>query len=220
MRNKLLMAYHLVVGWGALCILAITSEVAHAQMPFDQPLNRQARRQPAEQAPLPNVPTLMAEDSISCLTLKELKLKPISQLNVAIGPKAGVMPPDCSAEEFASTPMDEVNQTNENPEGMVYNWEAPALWHKPLYFEDAPLERYGLTCGPRLQPAVSVTRFFATIPLLPYKLALDHPRHCQYDLGYYRPGDCVPHLRQTLPLRWKPALAQTATVAGLILLIP
>ena len=100
------------------------------------------------------------------------------------------------------------------------HWEASKLAHDPLYFEDATLERYGHTHRPLVQPFISGAKFFGTLPLLPYKIALDRRRGCIYTLGYYRPGSCAPRLRDRLPIRIGPSIVEGATIAGLILLIP
>jgi hypothetical protein len=95
-------------------------------------------------------------------------------------------------------------------------WQAPAMCHMPLYFQDAALERYGHSVenflGPSgryltypiddpkqsklrfqiLQPAFSAGLMAFQIGTLPYKLLVDPPWEAEYDLGYYRPGDRVP----------------------------
>ena len=73
-------------------------------------------------------------------------------------------------------------------------WKASGLCHKPLYFEEVQLERYGHTIGPVLQPAVSGAHFFLNIATLPYKMGISPPHECEYALGYYRPGNCAPWL--------------------------
>ena len=69
----------------------------------------------------------------------------------------------------------------------TYTWKASGLCHKPLYFEDEQLERYGhACCGPLLQPLVSAGKFFLTLPVLPYEMGLYPPNECIYTLGVYR----------------------------------
>ena len=70
-------------------------------------------------------------------------------------------------------------------------WAAPNFVHRPLYFEETQLERYGNRLP--LQSIRSGLHFFSTIPILPYKMGADHPNECQYTYGTYRPGDCVPY---------------------------
>ena len=79
-------------------------------------------------------------------------------------------------------------------------WKASALCHKPLYFEDVQLERYGHEWGPFLQPVVSGVHFFGTLPVLPYKMGLQTPNECVYALGYYRPGSCATVYAQPDPV--------------------
>jgi len=101
-----------------------------------------------------------------------------------------------------------------------YQWEASALYHQPLYFEDVPLERYGQTLRPVLQPFASGAKFFASVPFLPYKAVLEPPIEHVYALGYYRPGSIAPRLRYRLPIRYDAAAVQAGIVVGLILVLP
>ena len=102
-------------------------------------------------------------------------------------------------------------------------WQAPALCHMPLYFQDAALERYGHPVeqfvGPAgrylsypvdspkqskqryyiLQPLFSAGLFAAQIAALPYNMIVDPPGEAEYDLGYYRPGDRIPTDTYYLP---------------------
>jgi len=95
-------------------------------------------------------------------------------------------------------------------------WAASGVCHKPLYFQDAALERYGQTAeqyvGPLgrylsyplddptqsnqrnqiAQPFFSMGLVAAKIVMHPYNMLVDLPWEPEYDLGYYRPGDRVP----------------------------
>ena len=97
---------------------------------------------------------------------------------------------------------------------ITYAWTASGLCHKPLYFEDVQLERYGHMCGPWLQPFASGFQFFATIPVLPYKMGLEVPGECIYTLGYYRPGDCAPYMIDPIPLSVRAAFFEGCAVVG------
>lgn len=99
-------------------------------------------------------------------------------------------------------------------------WAASGLCHKPLYFEQVQLERYGHELGPILQPLVSSAHFFGSIPLLPYKMGIHPPNECQYALGYYRPGSCAPYMLQPIPWSLRGAAVQAAAVTGGAALIP
>jgi hypothetical protein len=103
---------------------------------------------------------------------------------------------------------------------ITYNWTASALCHKPLYFEEPALERYGHSWNPLVQPFISGAHFFATFPVLPYKMGLHHPQECVYTLGYYRPGNCAPYLLPPIPFSLRAAAVQAAAVGGAIAIIP
>ena len=95
----------------------------------------------------------------------------------------------------------------------TFTWKASALCHKPLYFEDHQLERYGHTAGPILQPVLSGAHFFTSIAVLPYKMGINPPSECRYPLGYYRPGSCAPWILDPVPLSLRGALYQSMGVA-------
>ena len=78
-------------------------------------------------------------------------------------------------------------------------WHASSLCHKPLYFENVQLERYGHSHGPIMQPIRSAIHFFGSIIFLPYNTAIHPPNECRYALGYYRPGNCAPWLLDPIP---------------------
>jgi len=100
------------------------------------------------------------------------------------------------------------------------NWTASALCHKPLYFEDRALERYGHMTGPISQVALSGAHFFGSAALLPYQMGMYPPNECRYALGYYRPGNCAPHLIPPVPLSARGAAYQAGAVLGAIYWIP
>ncbi len=102
----------------------------------------------------------------------------------------------------------------------TFQFKASGLCHKPLYFEEVQLERYGHEVGPVLQPIISSVHFFGNIAVLPYKMGI-HPMHeCQYSLGYYRPGDCAPYMIPPIPWSLPGALSQAKAVVGGAALIP
>jgi hypothetical protein len=71
-----------------------------------------------------------------------------------------------------------------------------------------------------VQPALSGAHFFATVPALPYKMALDRPCECIYTLGHYRPGSCVPHRIHRIPLCPLPATIEACVITGLVFALP
>jgi hypothetical protein len=91
-------------------------------------------------------------------------------------------------------------------------WTASGLCHKPLYFEEVQLERYGHEIGPVVQPVVSTAHFFVNIAFLPYKMGIHPPQECQYALGYYRPGNCAPWTVGPIPISLRGALAEAGAI--------
>jgi hypothetical protein len=100
-------------------------------------------------------------------------------------------------------------------EQTTYMWKASAMCHKPLYFEDEQLERYGHSFTPCIEPFVSGAHFFATIPVLPYCMGVEPPNECIYALGHYRPGDCAPYMCNPVPLSCRGALFEAGAVVGI-----
>jgi hypothetical protein len=92
---------------------------------------------------------------------------------------------------------------------------AAGFQHRPLYFEERALEREGRNYG-LLQPAVSGAKFFATLPILPYKMgAQPQPRILSTGDGIDPPGDHITHRD-----RLRGAVAEAVTATGLIFAIP
>lgn len=147
-------------------------------------------------------------------------LQTIRQLSVDIRPAAGDLPGNPAAARFAAA--GEVHQGTgaSRPWPLhCYWWEAPAVCHRPLYFEQVNLERYGYSCG-FAQPLVSAAHFFGTIPALPYLLAAEPCRECVYTLGHHRPGSCAPLQLHYPPLSLKGAAVEAGVLTGLIFAIP
>jgi hypothetical protein len=103
---------------------------------------------------------------------------------------------------------------------ITYTWTASSLCHKPLYFEDVQLERYGHMAGPWLQPFASAANFFCTIPILPYKMGLEPPNECMYTLGYYQPGSCAPYLFDPLPISVRGLFFEAGAWVGACAMFP
>ncbi len=99
-------------------------------------------------------------------------------------------------------------------------WKASALCHKPLYFEQVQLERYGHTAGPIKQPLLSGAHFFTSLVALPYQAGINPPWECQYSLGYYRPGSCAPWMVPPVPLSVRGGLLQAGAVVGGVAIFP
>jgi hypothetical protein len=101
-----------------------------------------------------------------------------------------------------------------------YTWKASGLCHKPLYFEQSHMERYGHSWGPLLDPVISGAHFFASVPMLPYRMGLEPPCECIYPLGHYRPGSCAPHYIEPWPWSIRGGALQATAVTGLIFAVP
>jgi hypothetical protein len=139
-------------------------------------------------------------------------LKHIGDLNTTLTPSEGELPRDC--------PLgDDVFQSRCFAP-VTFTWTASQLCHKPLYFEDVQLERYGHMSGPWLQPFASAANFFCTFPILPYKMGLELPNECVYTLGYYRPGDCAPYLFDPFPISVRGFFFETTAWVGACAMFP
>jgi hypothetical protein len=133
--------------------------------------------------------------------------KPMSEIDVDLRIVGKELPTDESKDLF--TPPEPYSRAAMGrgawPE-IDFAWEAPELFYQPLYFDDAPLERYGQTCCRPLQPAVSGVHFFGTVLLMPYRLIENHPYGCISQLGYYRQGSPAPpvghRVRLSVDPRW------------------
>ncbi len=145
-------------------------------------------------------------------TNEEIQVNRISEADLAYVAAQWGLPKECL--------IDQPQFQQRQWEASKVTWKASNLIHKPLYFEEVNLERYGHTAGPILQPVVSSAHFFANIAILPYKMGVHLPNECQYALGYYRPGDCAPWITQPVPLSLRGALFQAGAVAGAAALIP
>jgi hypothetical protein len=98
--------------------------------------------------------------------------------------------------------------------------KASALCHKPLYFEDEQLERYGHSFSPCFQPFISGAHFFCTLPVLPYCMGVEPPCECIYALGHYRPGSCAPYMINPVPLSPRGALIEAGVITGAAAALP
>jgi len=147
---------------------------------------------------------------------------PLGELTTNIVLPSGLLPRDHAAErteEFGGY-FDPCGATRGWPlSGVV--WEASCFCHRPLYFEEINLERYGYGFSECLQPAVSACHFFGTVPALPYKAAVDPPWECDYALGHYRPGSCPPWRYHCCSrVSGLGALSAAGVATGLVFLIP
>jgi len=102
----------------------------------------------------------------------------------------------------------------------TFTWKAAGYCHKPLYFEDWRLERYGHSHGFVADSFTSAAHFFVTLPVLPYKMGVELPWECVYPLGYYRPGNCAPWTVPAVPISIRGFAVEAATITGIVFLLP
>ena len=144
-------------------------------------------------------------------------LRPMAKIQVNIKLSPGPTPMDCTGPVFDAS----AGLPGGRSEGCFteFQWCPTNLYYGPLYFEDTPLERYGQTPCPVLQPAISAAHFFTVFPTLPYRMGIDEPCERVYTLGYYRAGSPTPCLRQRLPFEWDAAILEAgAWVTGVFAL--
>ena len=98
--------------------------------------------------------------------------------------------------------------------GKVATWEPPNFAHRPLYFEERHLERFGNAT--RLPSLNSGVRFFTAIPRLPYQLGQHPPNSAVYEHRVPRPGDVVPGTTRVY-LDERGSILQTLISLGVIL---
>jgi len=166
----------------------------------------------------------IAQDEKPSVTGKPLSTPSPLQKITDISPFADYVPKGYELE-----PDDEIPQVESlskepyverNFEEIVFTWEPTNLRYNPLYFEDAPLERYGHTHHELLQPFVSAARFGVQFIGLPYQMTIDPIYKRRYTLGYYRPGEYAPKKFYQIPLNFDAALVEAGALTGMFFLIP
>lgn len=167
-------------------------------------------RSQSEGIAIPPLSSKPIEDT--CPTLEELNLKPIRQITNDVAPKDGKFPFECPLKRETYEPR--------SWPVLTYTWKASGMCHKPLYFEEAQLERYGHSLPSYVQPVASAAHFFLVVPALPYFMGVYPPNECIYTLGYYRPGSCAPYMLDPFPISVRGALFETAAWTGAAFVIP
>ncbi len=177
--------------------------------PIPNPLGAQPPGTPP--APTPealSTPQPCGADKLSCVNaLEKLQANTIDHIALDIrvtGDEGRDFPCECTLgnEKFA--------QRQWAP--TLYTWKANCQCHKPMYFEDVQLERYGHSWNPILQPVFSGAHFYLNVLLLPYHMGVYPPNECIYTLGYYRPGSCAPYVIEPFPLSIKGALFESSAI--------
>ncbi|MDR3196621.1 MAG: hypothetical protein LBU34_02025 [Planctomycetaceae bacterium] len=163
-------------------------------------------------APSPNDTLVSGSSGRGIVCPDNAGFKSIRDISIDIRPLPGELPKECP---LITTPYNgrHFAQT-------CYQWKASGVCTKASYFEDVQLERYGHSICPFLQPVISGTKFFLTVPLLPYKMGITPPNECVYTLGHYRVGGCAPYMLDPFPFSVRAVLFEAAAVGGAVALIP
>jgi hypothetical protein len=178
--------------------------------PQTSPLDPDVPRRPGRMPTLEEQYSMIApRDLPPCPSPSDLKRVTLIDLNLAA--PAGDFPRFC--------PLDDVAFEPRHWSPLTYTWKATALCHKPLYFEERMLERYGHTAG-HFQPLISGALFFGTLPILPYRMGMHSPWECMYALGYYQPNSCAPWIVPPIPLNARGALLEAGAWVGGVYAIP
>jgi len=151
---------------------------------------------------------------------ESLPYKTIGDIALSQSPPTGRLPLDHSKDLFRNPKKSDLSGPTSQRASLSYHWVAARTWHQPLYFDNIPLERYGQSNHPRLQPLISGVRFFGTLPVIPYKIGIDRTHDRISTLGLHRPGSPTPGTRQRLPWEWDAAAFESGAWIGLLLLLP
>jgi hypothetical protein len=189
-----------------------------------QQFARRLAQLPTEEQ-LPGIPPTVAPDQSAN---DNWSPRPLGEMSINIRLPNGMLPRNYWAEHAQPAPLYDTCGTNRSWPMDCYHWCPSGLCYQPLYFEEPNLERYGYGCGcctcccsTCVQSACSAAHFFGTVPALPYMMAANCPCECNYALGDYRPGDCVPWRYQCCaPCSAAGGISEGAAAYGMILMLP
>ena len=144
----------------------------------------------------------------------------LSAISLDISPSQGAIPVDQAKATFGEHDSQIHHPGTTRPwNATTQYWQASLLCHEPVYFEDINLDRHGFSHG-CCQPAISGTKFFTTVAILPYLIGADPPCCEQFVLGENRPGSHACYICQRPRFSLRGASVQASAVTGLIFLIP
>ena len=81
-----------------------------------------------------------------------------------------------------------------------YTWKASGLCHKPLYFEQSHMERYGHSWGPVLDPVISGSAFLWQLAVLALQNGLGAARRMHLSAGPLSPRQLRSALYRAVPV--------------------
>ena len=183
--------------------------IPEPRQPTELPTDEQRQLLDGDMATEPGGPGCENQKDECQRAIHELQKRDITTITVGLlieGVEGTDFPCDCRLGRDYDAPA----FAGRNFAPTLFSWKASGTCHKPLYFEDVQLERYGHSWNPIIQPFMSGAHFFISVPLLPYKMGLRPPNECVYTLGYYRPGNCAPYMFEPIPLSVRAAAAQAA----------
>jgi hypothetical protein len=184
---------------------------------------RSARREAEAGQPAPARPGIDFYEP-DCPPLDEAPeyIVPLAQIRADLRvPRETQLPIDCAKILFTKEPGETRDALGR------YLWARSDFWfaatdfsHQPLYWDNQPLERYGQSQKPILEPFFSGAHFFANFAIIPYKIGVDRTHDRIYTLGLYRPGFPAPCIRQQIPFEWDAATFEALAIGGFIVILP
>jgi len=100
-----------------------------------------------------------------------VSIEPLAEIRFHRPPSPGALPQSKADDLFLRLPKSEQSLFQDRGlSATSCDWKAARFCHPPLYFEEASLERCGVTAFPTLQPFVSATRFGFNVMALPFRL--------------------------------------------------
>ena len=159
----------------------LLSMLAPAPLCAEQQLPIRFAQQPQTQSPLlESLTPGQAAPEIDGIQL------PLPRLEIDVRPSEGVLPRNVGLDYVREQG---VLQGDVGPRWYLspYLWESPALFHKPIYFEDPALERHGRSRCEALQPGISAVRAAGQFVALPVQMVVHRPLDCIYTYGYGKP---------------------------------
>ncbi|MGL4513175.1 MAG: hypothetical protein ACRCT8_08795 [Lacipirellulaceae bacterium] len=163
--------------------------------------------------------------ALTTVTLDSAPSSKVREQSSAVKPEFRVK--DLAGLQFGSWGFggEPLSNRRRQPSKCSVAWASPAYYHKPLYFEQPNVERYGhsFALGPHdnlTQSAVSAAHFFATVPVLPYKIGAKPICEPDYTLGAYRPGSCNPSHATKPRFSWRGLAFQGVATTGLVFFVP